>query len=163
MLPPRVMLPQRNTLLLRLIVIILLVIAFLWMSFEDADTTFVMLLSVNLALSGVLLWAFRRYGGVALVPRAFLMGAALLGAVTGASVSLIAVALMFFKNAWHSHLFPDFPLPMLGDMAARAFVWAGSGALFGIAVALLALAAATARYTQSGGDGASTVPDITQD
>lgn len=163
MLPPRVMLPKRNTLLLRVIVIILLAVTFLWMSIEDADTTFVMLLSVNLALSAALLWAFRRYGGVAFTPRMFMMGAALVGAVTGAGVSLIAVGLMFFKNAWHSHLFPDFPLPMLGDMAARAFPWAGAGALFGLAVALLALAAATAKYDQSRGDGASTVPDAPHD
>lgn len=163
MLPPRVMLPKRNTLLLRVIVIILLAITFLWMSFEDADTTFVMLLAVNLALSGALLWAFRRYGGVALTPRTFLIGAALLGAVTGASVSLIAAGLMFFKNAWHSHLFPDFPLPMIGGMAARAFPWAVAGLLFGLAVALLAVSAATAKYIPSHGDDISAVPDSPHD
>lgn len=146
MLPPEITLPVRGTLALRLIVIALAAVTFLWMSFEDQHAHIVALLSACLALALAMLWAVRRYDGEPLPARTFLLLGVMLGAVTGAGASLIAAALMFFKNAWHAHAFPDFPLPMIGAMASRAFPWAAGGALIGLAVALFLLAAAVRRY-----------------
>jgi len=148
------MLPQRNTLILRLILIVVLALTFVWMSFEDTDTTFVLLLSANVTIAAAVLWLFRTYGGVPVPFGQFVLGGALLGAVSGAGIAVLAAFLMFFKNAWHAHLFPDFPLPMIGGMAARAFAWGIAGALFGLALALFALAAAAAKYQPQNGDGA---------
>lgn len=146
MLPPEVTLPVRGTLALRLIMIALAALTFLWMSFEDQHAHIVALLSACLALTLVMLWAVRRYGDAPLPTRAALMLGVMLGAVTGAGASLIAAVLMFFKNAWHAHAFPDFPLPMIGAMASRAFPWAAGGALMGLAAALLIIAVSVRRY-----------------
>ncbi len=146
MLPPQLMLPQRNTLILRLILIVVLALTFAWMSFEDTDTAFVVLLASSVALTVALHWAFDSYGGVPIPLGQFVLGGALLGAVTGATTAVLAAFLMFFKNAWHAHLFPDFPLPMIGSMAARAFAWGIAGALFGLGLALWVVAAVAAKH-----------------
>jgi hypothetical protein len=54
---------------------------------------------------------------------------------------------MFFKNARHGHLFPDYTLEMMLAMLSRAPAWAIAGGLFGLSLGLgwLALGTYTVR------------------
>lgn len=57
----------------------------------------------------------------------------LAGAIAGAGSAIMAALLMFFKTAWHAHIVPDFPLPMILAMLERAPLWAVAGVLVGAA------------------------------
>lgn len=61
----------------------------------------------------------------------------LLGALIGLGAALFAALLMLLKTALHAHLFPDYSLPLIAAMLARAPVWAAAGALLGLGIALL--------------------------
>jgi hypothetical protein len=56
--------------------------------------------------------------------------------LAGVCGALASVLLMFLKTAWHSHIFPDYPLPMMAAMAARAPAWAAAGAALALALVL---------------------------
>ncbi len=107
------------------------VLAFLWLGFEDHGMLSVTLLGTLLAVLSVLL-AVRTYGPhTPLVPRVWLVGFVLVGALMGGGAVLLTVGLMFFKTAWHSHAFPDYPVSLMLVMLARLPLWMIGGACIG--------------------------------
>lgn len=109
--------------------------AFLWLGREDTAAWPVAALGLA---GGTLLtvWGLWPYRHLSLAPGALLAAAGLAGALAGVCGALASVLLMFVKTAWHSHIFPDYPLPMMAAMAARAPAWAAAGAALALALAL---------------------------
>jgi hypothetical protein len=64
----------------------------------------------------------------------------LLGAADGLGTSVATAVLMFFKNARHAHVFPDYPAGMIIAVLERAPLWAAAGALAGLSIGLAWLA-----------------------
>ncbi len=60
--------------------------------------------------------------------------------MTGLGGSVATAGLMFFKNARHAHVFPDYPAGMLLATLERAPMWAAAGGLIGLSVGLGCLA-----------------------
>ena len=116
----------------RWLVILLGVVIFVWLSFEDTHVWPVALLGALAAGLSVSLWATGRFGGRMIAGRVLPLYLATLGGLTGASASVITALLMLFKNVRHAHLFPDFPLEMIGAILARIPAWTGAGVLIGV-------------------------------
>lgn len=111
-------------------------ILFFWLSIEDQNAFAPALLGgVGAFLIG-LRWVLMRIGGKTIQLSTALIGAALWGALVGAGGTAAAAILMFFKTAWHAHIFPDYPLPMIAEMLARSPAWALAGALAALAIIL---------------------------
>ncbi len=107
-----------------------------WLSLEDHQTWPVVLFGLGLASLLVSWTVLGQLDGRSLTPRYALVGGILAGALIGLGASLAATLLMFFKNAWHAHVFLDYPVPMLTAMLARAPVWAVAGAIAGLGIAI---------------------------
>jgi len=103
--------------------------ALLWLGLEDSNA----LLVAGLGLWGALL-SMLQPSTAAISAKPW--GWTVLGALGGAWASILATALMFFKNAWHAHPFPDYPPAMLLAMLERLPWWALVGALLGLAFTL---------------------------
>jgi hypothetical protein len=128
--------PRPNA-VLRLLTLLFGFILFAWLSVEDNQTGPVVLLGVGLA-SLLTLWSIlNRLGAQTIEARYVLFGGVLIGALTGLGASLSVTLLMFFKNAWHAHVFLDYPGPMLLAMLERAPYWTLAGALAGLGLAVL--------------------------
>jgi hypothetical protein len=112
-------------------------VIFIWLGFEDSSALPVALLGTGLAGLVVLLSLIGRLGGRMIPARLFTPGLILTGGIVGTGASLSAAMLMFFKNARHAHVFPDYPWPMIAAMLERAPAWALAGMLVGLALALL--------------------------
>jgi hypothetical protein len=82
----------------------------------------------------------RPFWGQFVPVRALGPGAVALGAAVGLGASIATAALMFFKDARHAHLYPDYPAEQMGAVLQRAPGWALAGALFGLALSLAWLA-----------------------
>jgi hypothetical protein len=121
--------------LLRWLLIACGITVFLWLGNEDTATWPVAALGLA---GGALLtaWWLWPYSKAPLTPPSLLAAAALAGALAGVCGALASVLLMFLKTAWHSHIFPDYPLPMMAAMAARAPAWAAAGAALALALVL---------------------------
>lgn len=129
-------LPVPNT-ALRLLTVVFGVILFVWFSIEDNQTWPVVLLGLG-STSLIVLWAvLKRLGGQTIEARYVALSGLLIGALTGLGASLAVTLLMFFKNAWHAHVFLDYPVPMLLAMLGRAPFWTAAGALAGLGIAIL--------------------------
>jgi hypothetical protein len=103
--------------------------ALIWLGLEDSSSLPVALLGIG----GALLATQRP----ALAPLAHKpWGLPVIGALTGALAAILTTFLMFFKNAWHAHLFLDYPTGMLLAMLERLPWWALVGALLGLALRL---------------------------
>jgi hypothetical protein len=129
-------LPRPNS-VLRLLTIFYGILIFIWMSFEDNQTWPVVVLGSGLATLLVIWLLLRQMGGTAIRVRSLMAGGALLGALVGLGACLAATFLMFFKNAWHAHVFLDYPAPMLLAMLSRAPYWTAAGGLGGLGLSLL--------------------------
>jgi len=125
---------------LRLLMIAVGVAVFFWLSVEDNSTLPVAVLGTALAVVLALLRALSAWGGRSIRVGDGLLLLALFGALVGAAAALTVTGLMFFKTAWHSHIFPDYPLAMMAAMLTRTPVWALAGALIGAAGGLVWLA-----------------------
>lgn len=104
-----------------------------WLSLEDNGVLSVALLGTGLA-------AWLTYFGVwRFFPQHRLSAPSMIamGFVGGAGGALGTTALMFFKTAWHGHLFPDYPFGMMIAMLQRVPVWGGAGAMVGLALWLI--------------------------
>lgn len=112
----------------------------LWMPLEDHATWPVALLGVALSILIGGLTISAKLAHYRIVARHIPAALLLLGGLVGLGASIGAAALMFFKNAWHAHLFLDYPPAMMLDMLARAPVWALAGALIGLGLGLAWLA-----------------------
>jgi hypothetical protein len=113
---------------------------FSWLSPEENQVWPVVLLGSGLALLGVVLTVMNKLGGRTIPVSYILPGAAILGVITGLGASITTTGLMFFKDALHAHLFPDFPPLMMLAILQRSPVWAVAGGLAGAGVAFLWLA-----------------------
>lgn len=124
----------------RRLAIIYGVMLFIWLSAEDVSVQPVTLLGWGLAFLILLLMTWGKLDGLTLNGRAILVFAVLMGSVAGLGASVATTALMFFKNAWHAHIFPDFPTGMLLATLERAPVWAAAGGFIGLSFGLGCLA-----------------------
>jgi hypothetical protein len=111
-----------------------------WLSVEDVETWPAALFGLGLSSLIVVLWTLDKMGGHRLAARHMPAGGLLLGAVIGLGASVATALLMFFKNARHAHVFPDYPAGMIVAMLERAPLWAAAGALAGLGLALAWLA-----------------------
>ena len=112
------------------------ILAFIWLGFEDNSTLSVAVLGTLLSVLSVLT-AIRTYGPrTPLAPRLWLPGFVLSGALMGGGAIVITIILMFFKTAWHSHAFPDYPVPLMAAMLARLPLWIVGGACIGAGLGL---------------------------
>jgi hypothetical protein len=128
----------------RLAVIVYGVAVFWWLGPEDSRAFPPALLGwigVALTLGG---WLLARIGGRVMDFRALMALGAASGGVIGLGASVGTGFLMFFKNARHAHVLPDFPTAMISAILARAPVWSLAGALIGLGI-VLAWAAVWAR------------------
>lgn len=129
-------LPRPNA-ALRLLTVAFGVVLFLWFSLEDNQTWPVVLLGLG-STGLIVLWSvLGRLGGQTIEPRYVTLGGLLIGALSGLGASVAVTLLMFFKNAWHAHVFLDYPVPMLLAMLGRAPFWTVAGALAGLGIAIL--------------------------
>lgn len=112
------------------------ILAFLWLGFEDNNTLSAAGLGLLISVLS-LLTAIRTYGPhTPLPPRLWQTASVLVGALMGGSAVIVTVGLMFFKTAWHSHAFPDYPVPLMIAMLARLPLWMIGGACIGAGWAL---------------------------
>lgn len=110
---------------------------FLWLAPEDSAVLPAVLLGGMAATLATTAWALRRWGGEALSARFFILLMTALGLLAGLGTSVTTAALMLLKNAQHGHVFPDYPLGLVGAILARAPLWALGGALAGLGSALI--------------------------
>ncbi len=116
------------------------IVLFLWLEPEDDAVWPAALLGAGLSALLVVFWVLGRFGGKTVSRRTVVSGALALGAVGGFGAAIMTTVLMFFKNARHAHLYPDYPPEQMGAMLQRGPVWALAGALFGLGLALAWLA-----------------------
>lgn len=104
-----------------------------WMSLEDNGAVSVSILGTILA--GWLVY----FGMLRYLPhhQLTMRSLSLIGLGIGAGGTLCTTGLMFFKTAWHGHLFPDYPFGMMAAMLQRAPVWGVAGAMIGLAIWLI--------------------------
>lgn len=112
------------------------IVILLWLSLEDNQIWPVTILGTGTAFLGMLSFLSRRYGAHQFEGRSLLMLGVVAGGITGASAVASVAALMFFKSAWHSHIYPDFPPQLILDMLSRLPAWGLAGALLGLGAAL---------------------------
>jgi len=109
---------------------------FVWLSVEDTASWPPVLFGLGLSSLIAILLTLDKIGGRWLAGRYVPVVGFLLGAVIGLGTSLAAAVLMFFKNARHAHLFPDYPAGMMLAVLERAPLWAVAGALAGLSIGL---------------------------
>jgi hypothetical protein len=109
-----------------------------WLSTENATVIIVSLLGAGLSLMLISLGLMRWFGGRTV--QQWLLVWIILGAMVGCGAVVTTIGLMVFKNAWHSHAYPDFASVVVADMARRFFPWTAAGGLLGGATALIRLA-----------------------
>lgn len=109
---------------------------FFWLIPEDNQIWPVALLGAGLSALMMILWLMGKLGGKRIPFRYAALGAPLVGACIGLGASLATVGLMFFKNARHGHIYPDFPPGVMGAVLQRAPHWAVAGALAGLGLVL---------------------------
>jgi hypothetical protein len=116
------MAPERR---LRAYGLVLGVLFFLWLPFEDTHTRYALLLAAGLSA-----WLGLRYG-VRFAARRYLFGYALLGVLVGLAVAPVALALMAVKVGLHAHGFSDFTLSQILAIFESAPWWALAGGIAG--------------------------------
>ncbi len=121
---------------LRLLMLLWAGITFFWMSLEDTSAVSVALLGSSGAGLALLGWLGQHYGGHIVPERLGILIAVISGVAVGCGAVVLTTALMFFKTAWHNHLFPDYPIAMMAAMLARLPVWGMAGALIGFAIGM---------------------------
>lgn len=130
--------------MLRLTTIAIGIACLLWLSLEDTDTLPVALLGTSLSVVLIASW-WQRLPDSDRSGRQGVLVLVLTGSLAGSSSVVATTLLMFFKTAWHGHLYPDYPILMLVAMLERLPVWALAGAFLGLAIAV-------GRYRTPGGN-----------
>lgn len=111
------------------------IVVFVWSGLEDSASWPVALLGTGVSVLAVLWWLLRHQQSRPV--REILLLALVAGAMTGTGASLATAGLMFFKNARHAHLFPDFPVGQISGILQLAPVWGAAGAFFYFGLAIL--------------------------
>jgi hypothetical protein len=130
------LIPQRGR-KIRWLLILCGLAVFLWSSPEDNGVLPPVLLGAVCSVALMLWWGMGWFGGKTLSMQTVLGIAALLGGMGGLATSLIAALLMLLKNLRHAHIFPDYPLPLIGAVLERAPFWGLAGALAGVGAVFL--------------------------
>jgi hypothetical protein len=120
----------------RLLMLTYGLIVLFWLSPEESQVWPVALLGLGVSLLGVGVTLMNRMGGRTIPASYVAPGAALVGIIVGLGASIAVTFLMFFKNALHAHVYPDFPLPVMLAMLERAPVWGLAGLLAGLGLGL---------------------------
>ncbi len=121
----------------RLLIIALGIIVMIWSGLEDNQVTGVVILGWILAIVSITNIIISHYGGQPYSSSTAIKFSPLVGASIGASASLITALLMIFKTIRHSHVFPDYPPPMIMAILERLPIWALSGGLIALGLALI--------------------------
>ena len=109
---------------------------FWWFSLEDLAVWPVTLFGIGLATLIVVYTLSGKIGGK-IVAAAYVPAlGGLIGSLIGIGSSVAIAGLMFFKNAQHGHLYPDYPVEMMLAMLQRAPSWAIAGGLLGLSLGL---------------------------
>jgi hypothetical protein len=124
----------------RLLVLGYAIALFVWLSVEDVATWPAVLFGLGLSSLIVILLTLAKIRGRWLARRYVPLFSLLLGAAVGFGTAITTAGLMFFKNARHAHVFPDYPAGMMLAMLERAPLWAAAGALAGLSIGLAWLA-----------------------
>jgi hypothetical protein len=111
------------------------ILVFFWLGTEDNSVQSAVLYGLGIASLSI---AHAQYRLPKLLQLRRRLRFALLGAIIGLSAALFAALLMLLKTALHTHLFPDYSLPLIAAMLVRAPVWAVAGVLMGLGIALVA-------------------------
>lgn len=111
-----------------------------WFSFEDDSPRSVILLGLGAAALMLGGWAYRQPALPAIRPVMLPLVGSATGLLLGLLTSVNSAGLMFFKDALHAHLFPDYPPGLMLAVLSYAPLWALSGLLCGLGGALLYLA-----------------------
>ena len=109
---------------------------FIWLMLEDTQLLPLLMLCLLAAVLFLLNPVLRRFAGIKTSPILFLASATMLGGLIGSGTALLAALMMFLKTAWHSHIFPDYPVPMMIAMLERLPIWAIVGLALGASFGL---------------------------
>ena len=101
---------------------------FFWLGIEDRTIYFVLGLALMASFSAMVTLPLRRWIRSA-EGKSRVVLVALIGALSGAAVPLLAVLLMFVKVSLHSHVTPDFSLQQVQSVLAVTHIWAAAGGL----------------------------------
>ena len=113
--------------------LILAVLFFLWLPFEDTGSHWVVLFAVAAAA-----WGAVRYTGSARGRSTFNLKAYLIvGLLAGLAVTPIAIFLMIFKNGIHGHPVADFTFDQMITIAGQFYIWVIAGLLVGAGLYLV--------------------------
>ncbi|MCC7452344.1 MAG: hypothetical protein IT324_33390 [Anaerolineae bacterium] len=127
-IPPR---PRQ----LALLTVLYGVILFIWMSAEDS-VWLVSLFGLGLSLL-IAAHSLFRLAGRDFPARIWTPGAVMGGALVGMGANLATMLLMVIKTAWHAHMYPDYPFPLIAGIATRLPAWGLAGALVGLAFVIV--------------------------
>lgn len=116
---------------------------FVWLTLEDNAVWPVTLLGLGLALLIVYLTLADKMGGQLFPMRWLPLVSAAGGALAGLAAGMSITGLMFFKNALHAHIFPDYPPGLMLATLQRTPAWTAVGALVGLGLGLAWIALAT--------------------
>jgi hypothetical protein len=122
--------------LLTLLTLLFGAFVFLWLGTEEDSVWLVSLLGLEIALLPTLHGLFR-FAGRTFSARVWIGTAVSLGALVGAGAGVGTILLMLMKTSMHSHVFPDYPFPLIRGVFERLPAWTVAGALVGLAGALL--------------------------
>lgn len=113
----------------RLLIIVTGITLLIWSGLEDNQVIAVVILGWVLAIFATLSFIQSRFGGQSMQSNTLLKLSPILGAIIGASASLITMLLMLFKDVRHGHVFPDYPPQLMIAIIERLPVWAIGGGL----------------------------------
>lgn len=109
---------------------------FVWLSLEDSSLVPVTLLGMVGALLALIATTLPKLSQRPLTLPWLLPGALLAGATVGLGSRVLTVALMFFKNARHAHVFLDYPPEIMLATLQTVPPWTLAGALIGLSLSL---------------------------
>ncbi len=117
---------------LRLSGLVLGILLFAWLPFEDTTERWVILFSLALAT-----WIATRLSILYPVQASYFLPLQILtGTLAGLAVSPVALLFMAFKSGIHGHGIPDFTPAQVVDVLGRTPFWGGAGFCFGLGSAL---------------------------
>jgi hypothetical protein len=117
----------------RLLVILLGIILFVWLSFEGQNVTWIILFANAISMLGtaVILARYSR-----LTQNKSWLVYPLAGLLGGAATTPIALLLMAIKTGLHGHSGPDYTSAQILAVLISFPVWVGAGALIGLGAGL---------------------------
>lgn len=116
----------------RWLVIVYGLLVFIWLGLEDSNVERASFLGIGSSFLITSYIFINRFGGHRFSTITLLLSFIGIGALIGSGAALATVCLMFFKNVYHAHIYPDFPTELLADILMRSPLWAFIGALIAL-------------------------------